>query len=101
MLSKRSALFFLQVDALHEKHVSTAKEILSGPLLDEFLKGLNDDITSLKALLAAICIGARRRRERDPPPQNQKRPPSQQLNPFHYAPAPLLPPHARAHPTSH
>lgn len=47
-----------QVDALHQKHVDTAKEILSGPLLDGFLKELNDDITSLKSLLAAICIGA-------------------------------------------
>lgn len=56
--SPLSVLRAPQVDELQKKHIDTAKEILSGPLLDDFLKGLNDDITSLKSLLAAISIGA-------------------------------------------
>ena len=48
-----------QVEALHQKHVAVAKDLLpAGAVLDEFLSTLQEDINNLKALLNAIAIGA-------------------------------------------
>lgn len=43
-----------------EKHVETAKKLLgTGPELTAFVSRLMDDIGNLRAMLQAICIGAK------------------------------------------
>jgi aspartokinase/homoserine dehydrogenase 1 len=45
---------------LQEKHVETAKQLLGdGPDLVAFVSRLMDDVSNLKAMLQAICIGER------------------------------------------
>jgi aspartokinase/homoserine dehydrogenase 1 len=63
MISKaaaQDAAFLVDLAALQEKHVETAKQLLGeGPDLTSFVSRLMDDIGNLKAMLQAICIGER------------------------------------------
>lgn len=59
--ARQDAAFLVDLAALQEKHVETAKQLLGeGPELTSFVSRLMDDIGNLKAMLQAICIGARR-----------------------------------------
>jgi hypothetical protein len=54
----QDAAFLVDLAALQEKHVETAKKLLGqGPGLTSFVSRLMDDIGNLKAMLQAICIG--------------------------------------------
>lgn len=54
----QDAAFLVDLAALQEKHVETAKRLLGqGPELTAFVARLMDDIANLKAMLQAICIG--------------------------------------------
>jgi aspartokinase/homoserine dehydrogenase 1 len=54
----QDAAFLVDLAALQEKHVETAKKLLGqGPELTSFVARLMDDIGNLKAMLQAICIG--------------------------------------------
>lgn len=56
--ARQDAAFLVDLAALQEKHVETAKHLLgSGPELTAFVSRLMDDIGNLKAMLQAICIG--------------------------------------------
>ena len=51
--------FLIDLAALQEKHVKTAKLLLGeGRELNSFVSRLLDDIANLKAMLQAISIGA-------------------------------------------
>lgn len=55
--AKQDAAFLVDLAALQEKHVETAKLLLGeGPELTKFVAKLLDDIGNLKAMLQAICI---------------------------------------------
>lgn len=57
--ARQDAAFLVDLAALQEKHVETAKKLLGqGPELTAFVSRLMDDIGNLKAMLQAICIGA-------------------------------------------
>jgi len=54
---RQDEAFLLDLAALQEKHVETAKQVLgNGKLLNEFVSRLLDDISNLKAMLRAISI---------------------------------------------
>lgn len=56
--SRQDAAFLVDLAALQEKHVETAKQLLGQtPELTQFVAGLMDDITNLKAMLQAMSIG--------------------------------------------
>lgn len=56
--ARQDAAFLVDLAALQEKHVETAKKLLGqGPELTAFVARLMDDIGNLKAMLQAICIG--------------------------------------------
>jgi len=56
--ARQDAAFLVDLAALQEKHVETAKHLLgSGSELTAFVSRLMDDIGNLKAMLQAICIG--------------------------------------------
>ncbi len=56
--AKQDAAFLVDLAALQEKHVETAKQLLGeGPELTTFVGRLLEDIGNLKAMLQAICIG--------------------------------------------
>ncbi len=56
---KQDAAFLLDLAALQDKHVETAKRLLGqGPELTTFVARLLDDIANLKAMLQAVSIGA-------------------------------------------
>lgn len=58
--AKQDAAFLVDLASLQEKHVTAAKELLGeGPALSAFIARLLEDIGNLKAMLQAICIGAR------------------------------------------
>lgn len=55
--SRQDAAFLVDLAALQEKHVETAKQLLGQtPELTQFVAGLMDDITNLKAMLQAMSI---------------------------------------------
>lgn len=54
----RDDSYLSALDAVLEKHRSTALELLDGDELSSFLARLHDDINNLKAMLRAIYIGA-------------------------------------------
>uniref|UniRef100_A0A383V4M3 ACT domain-containing protein n=1 Tax=Tetradesmus obliquus TaxID=3088 RepID=A0A383V4M3_TETOB len=55
--ARQDAAFLVDLAALQEKHVETAKKLLGqGPELTAFVSRLMDDIGNLKAMLQAICI---------------------------------------------
>lgn len=55
--ARQDAAFLVDLAALQEKHVETAKKLLGqGPELTAFVARLMDDIGNLKAMLQAICI---------------------------------------------
>ncbi len=57
--AKQDAAFLLDLAALQDKHVETAKLLLGqGPELTGFVSRLLDDIGNLKAMLQAMSIGA-------------------------------------------
>ena len=57
--ARQDEAFLLDLAALQEKHVETAKQLLGGgKALNSFISGLLDDISNLKAMLKAISIGA-------------------------------------------
>ncbi|KXZ53016.1 hypothetical protein GPECTOR_8g384 [Gonium pectorale] len=57
--SRQDAAFLVDLAALQEKHVETAKNLLGqSPELTQFVASLMDDITNLKAMLQAMSIGA-------------------------------------------
>ena len=57
--ARQDQAFLIDLAALQEKHVDTAKRLLGpGPALNGFLSGLLDDIANLNAMLRAISIGA-------------------------------------------
>jgi aspartokinase/homoserine dehydrogenase 1 len=65
--AKQDAAWLVDLAALQEKHVATAKQLLGeSPELTAFVSRLMDDIGNLKAMLQAICIGARTFRSRAP-----------------------------------
>lgn len=54
---KQDDAFLIDLTALQEKHVETAKQVLgNGQLLNDFVSRLLDDISNLKAMLRAISI---------------------------------------------
>jgi hypothetical protein len=56
--ANQDAAFLVDLAALQEKHVVAAKELLGeSPELTDFIARLLDDISNLKAMLQAICIG--------------------------------------------
>lgn len=56
--SRQDEGFLLDLAAIQEKHVETAKLLLiEGPALNSFVSRLLDDIANLKAMLRAISIG--------------------------------------------
>ena len=56
--SKSDAAFLLDLAALQDKHVETAKLLLGQtPELNNFVSRLLDDISNLKAMLQAMSIG--------------------------------------------
>lgn len=56
--SRQDAAFLVDLAALQEKHVDTAKLLLGqSPELTQFVSSLMDDITNLKAMLQAMSIG--------------------------------------------
>ncbi|KAG2486268.1 hypothetical protein HYH03_015092 [Edaphochlamys debaryana] len=55
--SRQDAAFLVDLAALQEKHVETAKQLLGQtPELTQFVSTLLDDITNLKAMLQAMSI---------------------------------------------
>jgi hypothetical protein len=61
--ARQDAGFLVDLAALQEKHVESAKQLLGdSPELTKFVARLLDDIGNLKAMLQAICIGT-------PPPR--------------------------------
>ena len=48
--------YLRELAALHEKHASAAKEILTGALLADYLRALEEDVANLSAMLRAIAI---------------------------------------------
>lgn len=57
--ARQDEAFLLDLAALQEKHVETAKILLGGgKALNSFVSKLLDDIANLKAMLKAISIGA-------------------------------------------
>jgi aspartokinase/homoserine dehydrogenase 1 len=57
--ARQDAAFLLDLAALQDKHVETAKLLLGqGPELTGFVSRLLDDIANLKAMLQAMSIGA-------------------------------------------
>lgn len=57
--AKQDDGFLLDLAALQDKHVATAKLLLgNGPELTSFVARLLDDMTNLKAMLQAMSIGA-------------------------------------------
>jgi hypothetical protein len=59
--AKQDAAFLVDLAALQEKHVVTAKALLGEtPELTEFISRLMDDIGNLKAMLQAMSIGEAR-----------------------------------------
>jgi hypothetical protein len=57
--ANQDAAFLLDLEAVREKHVKTATQLLgSGPELNQFVSKLSDDMSNLKAMLKAISIGA-------------------------------------------
>ncbi|PNW69854.1 hypothetical protein CHLRE_18g749447v5 [Chlamydomonas reinhardtii] len=55
--SRQDAAFLVDLAALQEKHVDTAKLLLGqSPELTQFVSSLMDDITNLKAMLQAMSI---------------------------------------------
>jgi hypothetical protein len=62
--ANQDAAFLVDLAALQEKHVEAAKLLLGeSPELTDFIARLLDDISNLKAMLQAICIGERARRQ--------------------------------------
>jgi aspartokinase/homoserine dehydrogenase 1 len=58
--AKQDAGFLVDLAALQEKHITTAKELLGNtPELTAFVSRLMDDVANLKAMLQAISIGER------------------------------------------
>lgn len=56
--SRQDAAFLVDLAALQEKHVETAKQLLGqSKELTQFVANLMDDITNLKAMLQAMSIG--------------------------------------------
>lgn len=56
--SRQDEGFLLDLAAIQEKHIETAKLLLvEGPALNSFVSKLLDDIADLKAMLRAISIG--------------------------------------------
>lgn len=55
----RDESYISALDAVLEKHRSTALDLLDGDDLGSFLSRLHDDIINLKAMLRAIYIGMR------------------------------------------
>ncbi|PNH00431.1 Bifunctional aspartokinase/homoserine dehydrogenase 1, chloroplastic [Tetrabaena socialis] len=56
--SQQDAAFLVDLAALQQKHVETAKQLLGQTAeLTQFVAGLMDDITNLKAMLQAMSIG--------------------------------------------
>ena len=55
----RDESYISALDAVLDKHRSTALELLNGDELGNFLSQLHDDINNLKAMLRAIYIGIR------------------------------------------
>ena len=56
--AKQDQAFLIDLAALQEKHIETAKQLLGeGPALNAFASRLLDDIGNLKAMLHAISIG--------------------------------------------
>lgn len=56
--AKQDVGFMMDLAALQEKHVNTARALLSDPQeLNQFLGTLMDDVANLKAMLQAISIG--------------------------------------------
>jgi hypothetical protein len=59
--ANQDAAFLVDLAALQDKHVEAAKLLLGeSPELTAFIARLLEDISNLKAMLQAICIGARR-----------------------------------------
>lgn len=56
--ARQDQAFLIDLAALQEKHVETAKLLLgNGPALNKFVDRLLDDMANLKAMLKAISIG--------------------------------------------
>ena len=56
--SRQDEGFLLDLAAIQEKHIETAKQLLvEGTALNSFVSRLLDDIANLKAMLRAISIG--------------------------------------------
>lgn len=53
----RDDSYMFALDAVLDKHRSTALDLLDGDELGSFLSQLHHDISNLKAMLRAICIG--------------------------------------------
>lgn len=53
----RDDAYLSALEAVFEKHSSTAHDLLDGDDLAAFLSHLHQDISNLKAMLQAICIG--------------------------------------------
>ena len=63
--SRQDEGFLLDLAAIQEKHIETAKLLLvEGPALNSFVSKLLDDIADLKAMLRAISIGGSTARSR-------------------------------------
>lgn len=56
----RDDSYMSALDGVFEKHMLTAKELLTGDDLATFLSHLHSDISNLKAMLRAIYIGIHR-----------------------------------------